>query len=205
MAPMELHQALDALASMPPALAYAALFGGAFVEYVFPPFPGDTVVVAGVALVVAFGWPLGPVFAAVTLGAAVGGAVGYAAGRWAADSGAVAAMGPKKRAAVHSLVTRFERWGAAYLALNRFLPGVRALFFVAAGLAGLRAVPVIFWALVSATAWNILLVGLGVALGGNVEQLAGWVARHTLVVGVLVAAVVVVVGVRTWREVALTS
>jgi len=202
---MDLHVALEVLSGMPPSLAYAALFGGAFVEYVFPPFPGDTVVVAGVALVVGFGWALPPVFAAVTLGAAVGGWVGFTAGRWAARAGAVESMGPKKRTAVLSLVARFERWGTVYLAINRFLPGIRALFFVAAGLAGLRTAPVIFWALVSATAWNALLIGLGVAVGGSVETLALWAGRHSLWVGVVVTVVAVILAVRTWREVASVS
>jgi len=198
---MDLQVALDSLASMPPELAYAALFTGAFVEYVFPPFPGDTVVVAGVALVVAFGWPLPPVFAAVTLGAAAGGLCDFAVGRWAARSGTVERMGPKKRAAIALLVSRFDRWGPAYLAINRFVPGVRALFFVAAGLAGLRTAPVLFWALVSATAWNALLVGLGIAVGGNVDALAVWVGRHNLWVGITVTLIVVVVGYRTWAAV----
>ena len=198
---MDLQTAVDALAQMPPELAYAVLFCGAFVEYVFPPFPGDTVVVAGVALVVALAWPLPPVFVAVTLGATAGGLVDFNFGRWAARSGAVASMGPKKQRAIGLLVARFERHGPAYLAINRFVPGIRALFFVAAGIAGLRTGPVLFWALVSATAWNALLVGLGVALGGNVDSLAIWVARHNLWVGVAVCTLVVVVGYRTWKAV----
>lgn len=198
---MDLQAAVDSLVNMPPILAYGALFFGAFVEYVVPPFPGDTVVVAGVALVVALGWPLTPVFTAVTLGAATGGLTAYGLGRWAARSGTVDRLGPKKRAAVRLIVSRFERWGASYLAINRFVPGVRALFFVAAGLADLRPAPVLFWALVSATAWNALLVGLGIGVGGNVDTLALWMSRHTFWVGVAVTLILMGASVRIWLAV----
>ncbi len=197
---MDLTAALEFLNSLPPESAYAVLFLAALIEYVFPPFPGDTVVVAGTALVTAFAWPLAPVFVAVTLGAIVGGGMDFAVGRWLVRTGAVARMSPRRRKIVDSLVSRFERYGSIYLAINRFVPGVRAFFFVAAGLAGLRAGPVLFWAFISATAWNGLLVGLGIAVGGNVDTLGLWVSRHNLLVGVVVAAVVGWLLVQTWRD-----
>ncbi|MEQ1572045.1 MAG: hypothetical protein ABMA64_40835, partial [Myxococcota bacterium] len=48
---MDLASWVEHTAGWPPALVYAALFAGAFVEYVFPPFPGDTVVLVGAGLV----------------------------------------------------------------------------------------------------------------------------------------------------------
>jgi membrane-associated protein len=198
---MDLIAILELLNQLPPEMAYGVLFLAAMIEYVFPPFPGDTVVVAGTALVTAFGWPLAPVFTAVTLGAIVGGGLDFAVGAWLVRSGAVARMPPKRRKIIDLLVARFERYGAVYLAVNRFIPGVRAFFFIAAGLAGLRVGPVLFWALVSATAWNGLLVGLGIVLGGNVEEMGLWVGRHSMGVGVFVTLAVTWVAFQTWREV----
>ena len=198
---MDLVALLQLLNQMPPESAYIVLFLAAMIEYVFPPFPGDTVVVAGTALVTAFAWPLAPVFTAVTVGAIAGGGLDFALGAWLVRSGAVARMPPKRRKIVDLLVARFERYGVIYLAVNRFIPGVRAFFFIAAGLAGLRAGPVLFWALVSATAWNGLLVGLGIFLGGNVQQMGVWVGRHSMGVGVVVAVGVGWIALQTWREV----
>lgn len=192
---------LEALRQLPPWVVYAILVGGALLEYVFPPFPGDTVVVVGAALVAAFGWSVGWVFVAVTAGAVLGSALGWAVGAWLRETGRVEQLGPKKRRAVALVVGRFEEYGAAYLALNRFLPGVRSLLFVAAGLAGLRLPVVLAWSALAASLWNGLLIGIGVALGGNVERIAALVQRHNVVAGVLVVLVVTIVVWRTWKAV----
>lgn len=168
---MDLSTLLETIRSWPPALTYAALFGGALAEYVFPPLPGDTVVVVGAVLVGAFGWSVPAVFVVVTAGAVLGAALDFGVGRWLERTGRVERLAPWKRDAIYGLVARFERHGAVYLAVNRFLPGVRAFFFLAAGLAGLGWGPVLLWSTVSAMAWNAVLVGLGYGLGTHLDTL----------------------------------
>lgn len=135
---------------------------------------------------------------AATAGSIAGGAADLAVGRWIAR-GRLERLSPRTRAAVDVLVERFRRYGAAYLALNRFVPGVRAAFFVAAGLAGLRTGPVLGWAAVSAIAWNTLLVAAGFAVGADLERLAGWFQRYQAVAWVVVAAGVAIAAAR-WRR-----
>lgn len=188
---------LALLATAPPGVAWALLFGGAFLEYVFPPFPGDTVVVAGAALTGALGWHPAPAFVAVTVGAVAGSAVATAAGRWAAPR--LDRLGPAQRAAVDRLVSGFETHGAAYLALNRFVPGVRGLFFVAAGVVGLRWSAVLLWSTVSAVAWNTLLFAVGWGLGSQVDRLDALVRSYAVVVGGVVALAVVIALWRAWQ------
>ncbi len=62
-------------------LAPVILFGASFIEYVFPPFPGDTIVLLGAWYAVhgALSWPTA--FAAVTLGAVLGAWFGWRVGR----------------------------------------------------------------------------------------------------------------------------
>jgi len=196
---VDLSGLLETLRAWPPAWTYLALFGGALVEYVFPPVPGDTVVVVGAVLVGAFGWSLANVFAVVTAGAVLGAALDFALGRWLARTGRVTRLAPGKRRAIEGLVERFRRHGAVYLAVNRFLPGVRAFFFVAAGLAGLGWGPVLLWSTVSAMAWNALLVGLGYALGTNLESLERALSTYQSAAWGLIAVVVGVVAVRLVR------
>lgn len=198
---MELAEWLDWLRNLPPIAAWAALGAAALVEYLFPPFPGDTVVLAGAVLVGLFGWPALPVLGAVTAGAVVGSAIDFQLGLWLVRSGRIERMAPGRRAAVERIAGRFRDRGAIYLALNRFVPGVRALFFVAAGLASLRWGPVLLWSTVSALVWNALLVGAGVALGANLETLETWFGRYNLIVGVVVVAVILGIGAQVWREV----
>ncbi|HUQ03450.1 MAG TPA: hypothetical protein VM261_13205, partial [Kofleriaceae bacterium] len=102
-------------------LGWLALAGSAVIEYVFPPFPGDLVTVLAASLVVAAAWSWYGVLSALMLGSVVGAALTFELGvRWARRR---AARGHTS-AALDRLVARFHKHGAAYLVLNRFVPGV---------------------------------------------------------------------------------
>jgi len=201
MPPFDLAAAIEALRDLSPNTVLAVLFAASLVEYVIPPLPGDTVVVAGAALVTAFDWPLWPVFGVCTAGSVVGSAISWAAGAaWMRRHGPER-LSPRAAAAVDLLTERFERHGAAYLMLNRFMPGIRTFFFLAAGIAGLRLPTVLGWSLLSAAAWNGLLIGAGWLVGDNIEQLQDLLARYTIAVGVVVTIMVTTVALRIWAEV----
>lgn len=138
-------------------LLLIGLFAG--LEYVFPPVPGDAVVVFGAFLVVRRGWSPVSVFTVVLLGSAAGSMLDFYLGR------AFAARRKAPHPRLDALVERFRRHGALYLVVNRFLPSVRALFFVAAGMAGLPAWKVLVFGLASAALWNALLFALGATVG----------------------------------------
>ena len=55
----------------------AMLGGSAMVEYVFPPFPGDTITLFGAVLITAYGWSFAAVFGAVMLGSMAGAMADY--------------------------------------------------------------------------------------------------------------------------------
>lgn len=161
----------------------ALLFGSAYLEYVFPPFPGDAITLLSAVLAAHFGWNPAAVFVVVLAGSGAGGMTDYAIGRW---------LGPRaKRPGIDYLVTRFRRHGEAYVALNRFVPGVRALFFVAAGMARLRPGRVLAFGLLSAAVWNGLVFGAGWAMGANLDRLKDLLATYTMVAWGVVALVVV--------------
>lgn len=198
---MDVQQTLELLLALPPLWVWAILVLGSWIEYVFPPFPGDTVVVAGAALGGAAGWPVAPILLCTTAGAVLGAWMDWGIGRWLARDDRLERYLPDRpRRVVLDLVEQFERHGFVILAINRFMPGVRGLFFVAAGLGGLRAPPVLAAAAVAAMAWNGVLVGGGLLLGRNVETLASVVARYNAVVGGAVAAAVVAITVWAWRR-----
>lgn len=178
----------------------AVLAGSAAIEYVFPPFPGDFVTVLGAVLVTGYGWSFFAVLGAVMLGSLLGAFAAFHLGEiWARRRAADPAAVPRPR--LDAVVARFRRHGAAYIMINRFVPGIRGLIFVAAGLAGLPRRAVLFYAAISALAWNLALMGLGVALGANLDALRTWVERYTLVAWILltVAAIVIFVAIRLRR------
>jgi len=172
------------------------LFAGAFLEYIFPPVPGDMFVIAGAVLVASFGWHFAPVLAVVTVGAVLGAYLDFLLGKWLVRSGRLAKFGPRPRAAIDGIVQQMRRRGPAYLAINRFVPGLRAFFFVAAGIAGLTTLDVVLWSGVSALAWNALLVAIGYALGDNLGAVETFFTQYSLIAWALIAAVAIGLFVR---------
>ena len=174
-------------------------------EYVFPPFPGDTITLFGAVLITAYKWSFWGVFGAVMAGSVAGSMVAFYFGTWlearrAARRTARQKRGERereeRRAVIDGLVGKFRRHGAVYLMINRFLPGIRALFFVAAGMAKMRPIAVLLYSALSAALWNLAIIALGSALGANFETLLGWVRRYTLAVWLILAGLVLVLVAR---------
>jgi membrane protein DedA with SNARE-associated domain len=166
------------------------LAGSAAIEYVFPPFPGDAVTLFGAVLVTGYGWSFGLVLGAVMLGSLVGALAAYQLGVvWGRRR-------TRPRPLLDAIVARFRRHGPIYIVVNRFLPGVRGLVFVAAGLAGVDRRRVLLYATISALAWNLGIMGLGAALGANLEALEELVRTYTIVAwAVLIVVLSVALGV----------
>ncbi len=152
--------------------ALMAILFGAALEYLFPPFPGDTVVLAGSLLVLAGQYSFFSVFLVASVGGLAGAGLHYYLGtllrrrgmpRWAER---FLGQGSLERA-----FATFERWGLWVIAFNRALPGVRAVVFLAAGSARLPLVPTFLLGLGSNLAWTFGLLSLGTWVGGSWEKI----------------------------------
>ena len=197
-----LDEFLQTLDQGPSYWAYPLVAAAAAVEYVFPPLPGDTVALFAVALAVRAQLHWAFVYLALTFGAMFGGLVAWRFGLWLADHeegwpsflktpGATRALDAVRRG--------YDRHGAMYLASNRFLPALRAFFFVGAGLSKMSAVSVIVFGGISAALWNALLMGIGYAVGSNWEVLVGIAQRYTVAtLALIVIAAVGIVGRFLW-------
>ena len=176
---------------------FALLAGSALLEYVFPPIPGDTITLFGAVLISGFGWSWPGIVAAILLGSFGGAASNFAIGRRMRARG-------HRRPRIDKVVARFERHGPAYLLVNRFIPGVRAVAFVAAGMSAMRGRDVILYGGTSVVLWNSLLIGVGAAVGANWETLAGWLRGYNTWVWIALCSVAVLfIGwrlVRRWRR-----
>lgn len=183
-------------------LGWAVLGLSALVEYVFPPFPGDTITLFGAFLITAKGWSFVAVLVSVLIGSGAGAMLDFRFGVWLKKRElSKPSKRPEARAKINRLVARFERHGEAFIVLNRFLPGVRALFFVAAGMAGMRPARVLLWATVSALLWNLLLIALGTLVGANFEELKAFMSTYSHFVWAILVALVLAWLVKVlWRR-----
>lgn len=174
-------------------LAYLVLGAAGAIEYVFPPLPGDTLILFGAFLAATLGYNLFYVYATMTLGSIVGGLVAYAGGRWLVDRPARLAWlmrSSRARTALEFVNDRFVRYGSLYLALNRFVPALRAFFFVGAGLARLPLERVVLFGGLSAAVWNALLLALGYAVGNSWSALVEYSRRYTMVSVLVLGSVI---------------
>lgn len=184
---------------------YPALFAAAMIEYLTPPFPGDTVMLLGGAGAARGEGHWLPVFVAITLGSITGLSLNWLLGRWLAKrfhgpQGWRLPFGlPSSR--LDQAMAAVREKGAWFIAGNRFLPTFRAVLFIAAGAAELPYRRVVLLGSISVVLWNALLLAAGWAVGGNAEELMAWFERYQR--GALWAAggaVVVFVAWKVWRH-----
>lgn len=187
---------IDQLISTLGPLGLLVLGIAAALEYVVPPFPGDTITLLGGVYAVrgTQPWPL--VFLVVTAGSVLGAAINYQVGRWLArrfDAHPGKSYFGITHARLEEVQSRMRRSGPWLLLVNRFLPGIRGLIFVAAGAAEMPRLNALALGAVSAMAHTGLVLALGAAVGGNLERLAALVSRYQYaVVGLVVVGVVAV-------------
>jgi membrane protein DedA with SNARE-associated domain len=194
----EVVQALTRVVAETGPFAPAVLFFATSIEYVFPPFPGDVLLVlaAWYASHGAISWPA--TFLWVTAGALTGAWINYRIGAWIAPR-------VNRRAAegghpFSEKLARFEvsyrRWGGWLLVFNRFLPGIRAFLFVAAGASGIPLRRVLLLGGISACVWNALVLSAGAFLARNVDELVHLFKTYTHVAWGLLGAAALVLAVR---------
>ena len=190
-----LDEFLHTLEHGPHYWAYALVLAAAAIEYIFPPVPGDTVALFAVALAVRaqLSWVL--VYLAMTLGALLGGLAAWGFGLWLAnqeESWPSFLRTPGATRALDAVRRGYEQHGAMYLVVNRFLPALRAFFFVGAGMSRMNVGPVIVFGGISAALWNALLMGVGYAVGNNWDMLRDLAERYA--VATLILVVIAVIG-----------
>lgn len=184
--------------SQPVYIGLLLLMLSAMIEYIVPPFPGDSVTIVGAVMIPAANWPWWGVLGAVMIGSVAGSMADWWVGLWVArnaerDTWIHRFLRREKVAPkIAKIKAQFNKGGAIYIATNRFLPAFRALFFLAAGLTELEARRVAFWSAVSALAWNLGLLGVGYLVGYNLDELVRIVDNYTTAVLIVLAVVVIV-------------
>lgn len=158
-----------ALLAGQPVIVVFAVFAAAALEYVFPPFWGDTFMLAGCVLAGADHVSVPAVFAAAVTGSTVGAAAAYWLGhRFGRASFALA--GRRAQRLLDKAEATCQAHGLRVVAFNRFLPGLRAFLVPLAGLGNLPFSRVLLWSAVSNLLWCSLLLGVGLAIGPKVRD-----------------------------------
>ncbi|MBL8919519.1 MAG: DedA family protein [Myxococcaceae bacterium] len=193
-------EAFDALVRGLGAWGVLLLGLAALLEYVFPPFPGDTVTLLGGAYSERGEHPVWLVLVSLMLFSVGGMTAMWAVGRAIGHKLDAAREGPLFFGITHQQVRRAQALmrerGDWVLVLNRFMPSFRAMVFVAAGASGTPLPRVVAFGSLSALGWNGLLIAVGAGIGANADRLQEWLVRYRLVALGLTGLLLVVLLVR---------
>jgi len=191
-----INQLLGLFEGLPAWFVYIVLGTGAALENVVPPVPADTFVVLGAFLAARGGlvsaWT---VFWVTWIANTAAAAAVYWAGRRYGESFFASRIGrnllnPHQMARIGVF---YDRWGLWAVFFTRFLPGLRAVVPVFAGVTKQTAPRVLLPVVVASGLWHGTLVLAGVGAGHNLDAIIarlggvnGWLLGTTAVVFVAV-------------------
>ena len=193
-----MDQILGFLQGAPPALAYSVLGVGAALENIIPLIPADTFVLLG-GFLAGRGWGSpGTVFFVTWTANVVSALLVYAAGyrHGAAFFGTRLGRFVLDPGQLDTVRRFYRRWGSAAIFYTRFLPGLRAVAPVFAGLTHQRPLSVALPLLVASAIWYGAIVWLGAFAGRNLDSIVALQSRVNLTL--LGIAAIVSGGVALW-------
>jgi len=186
------EQIIEFLKTINPILIYIAVFGIAFIENIFPPFPSDVIVAfsGALAAVADISLPLVIVFAVT--GSTTGFIVMYFIGKFAGDKilevGKIKFISPE---AIFTVEKWFQKYGYWLIVANRFLAGTRAIISFFAGMSEMNLKKTIILSAVSSLIWNLILIFVGFYVGHNLNKISYYITTYNKVVFAIILAVAV--------------
>lgn len=196
-----MDEILHSLALDIPIVALSLIFVSALIEYLFPPYPGDTLVLGGF-LLAGHGqlWLPGTAMAAVG-GSIAGALLAYWIGSRFGEAYFLIRKSQRARDRVARLRIVFQRYGPRLLMINRFLPGLRGVFLYLAGMNRMGLRPVLIYSTVSNLAWLILIGVIGLRVGKTLEQARALVRVYSwAILGLFITLFVLQAVWRHWIE-----
>ena len=176
-------QLLEKTMEVPVIWGYLVVFLISWLENVFPPIPGDVLIVFGGYLAAVGPMTLFPVILFSTLGGTLGFMCMYYIGYY---GGGKLLQSPLMRWLPEESISRVQSWlyswGYIVIAANRFLSGARTVISFTVGTNRMPTLPVGLLAFLSATLWVSLIAILGYLLGEEWERVVDYLSRYGQVV-----------------------
>ncbi|MBD3402416.1 hypothetical protein GF420_05945 [candidate division GN15 bacterium] len=192
---------VDHLFAYGPGLVYFAIFVACFIENIFPPFPGDTFIFVGGALVALDRLDLTWLVILINAGGMMSVMLLYYFGRrhgreyflrkdyryFSADD-------------VRRISEKLDRHGAWVLMFSRFVVGVRTALALSAGIGNYSASKTFSYSLISYVVFTSLLMYVAITLVNNVELISSYVQAYNWIVWPTLILLVIVYIIRRYRK-----
>jgi membrane protein DedA with SNARE-associated domain len=186
-----LESLFEYIGQAPGWLVFLTIFLASYVENIFPPIPGDTILLFGAYMVgrgdMSFGMALTTTLFGSVLGFMTLYLVGYKFGRGYLYSQQQTWFSPASLQRVEQL---FNTWGYGVVFINRFLAGLRSVVGLFSGLGKLSVWKVVSLSFLSSLMWNGALIWLGASIGENWEQIAIYLKRYNTIVSILLVLII---------------
>ena len=177
------------------------------VENIFPPIPSEVILTFGGFMTTYTSMNVWGVVLAATIGSVIGAVVLYLIGRilnaerlerlLSGKAGRILRLKPDE---VEKAQGWFEKRGGKAVFFCRFIPILRSLISIPAGMTGMNPGKFAAFTTAGTFLWNLVLVNLGVLAGASWEKIAAAVDTYAHIVLVIIIAVVAVAGILFYKK-----
>lgn len=189
---MTFDQILDFIRSQNEFIVYGILLISAFIENIFPPFPGDAVMLSGAYLAGEGNISYIGVLVSSILGGLLGAMtlfyLGKTAGRHFFETGRGKYLVNSNLGKAENL---FARYGVTLLIGSRFLPGIRSVIAVTAGIVKYDYTRMIILSAISFVLWNGLLMSLMIYSKSNWRTLVDLIKQYNIILVIIGLAILI--------------
>ena len=195
-----LEEFITYVALLPPFALPCFILISAALEYVIPPYWGDTLVLLGFFLCGQGTASVPAIFGAALIGSTLGAMVAFLLGQ-KYGLGFLRRVS-RRRGKGHGrrMQQMLERFGERALIANRFLPVIRGFSLYAAGMLRLRFWRVLFYCSLSNLAWVALLMSVGFLGSGTFEQLQSNFQHASRLAAFAIIPLLVIAAWSTWSR-----
>ena len=186
------EEILNQISGASPLIIYLSLFFFSYIENVFPPSPSDLVVVVGGSLISTGVISFIPTLIITSTGSVLGFLTLYYIGKQLDRK--LVRTGKIKWISIEALdkaESWFNKYGYYVILANRFMPGTRSVISFFAGVSELKIKKTVLYASISALAWNVIIIYLGVVFGDNVPLIDSYLSTYSNIV--IIATVVIAI------------
>lgn len=177
------------------------------IENVFPPIPSEVILTFGGFMTTATKMEIWGVILAATIGSVLGALILYSVGRWLNPKrleswldGKIGKMLHFKKEDVSSAGKWFARHGKTTVFFCRFVPIVRSLISIPAGIAQMNLGVFLLLTTLGTAIWNTALVFAGAFLGESWEVAVVYMKLYTDVFVAICAVLAIALGVWYYRK-----
>lgn len=170
-------------------------------ENVFPPIPSEVILTFGGFMTTYTKMKIWGVVLAATGGSLLGAIILYIVGRCLSAErlekwldGRLGRILRLKSEDVHRAQGWFDKRGKATVFFCRFIPVIRSLISIPAGMARMKMPIFLLLTAIGSFIWNIVLVLLGALAGASWEKVAGYMDTYSKI-GVIVLGIAAVIAV----------